>query len=82
MLWAWERPEDLRFIDTDRVGVAFLAATAILRGDTVVPRPRMQPLQVPPGTTLKAVVRVEVARLGDYATVMGAGGWVEHVVRG
>ena len=31
ILWAWERPEDLRFINTDEVGVAFLARTIYLR---------------------------------------------------
>ena len=30
VLWAWERPEDLRFLDPIRVGVAFLAATVRL----------------------------------------------------
>jgi hypothetical protein len=29
MLWAWERPEDLRFIAPDRVGIAFLVARSI-----------------------------------------------------
>ncbi len=59
MLWAWERPEDLRFLDTDRVGVAFLAGTVTLSGSDVRVRPRMQPLRVPPGTSLIAVVRIE-----------------------
>ena len=27
IVWAWERPEKLDFVDTDRVGVAFLAKT-------------------------------------------------------
>jgi hypothetical protein len=59
MLWAWERPEDLRFIDAAKIGVAYLAGTVALHGNQVDWRPRMQPLRVPPGTKLMAVVRVE-----------------------
>ncbi len=62
ILWAWERPEDLSFIDTNRVGVAFLAQTLILENDEVVFRPRRQPLKVPPSTVLIAVTRIEPVR--------------------
>src|SRR5437868_2712929 len=58
-LWAWERPEDLTLIDPSRVGVAYLAGTIYLSDDLVHERPRMQPLLVPPGTDLIAVVRIE-----------------------
>src|SRR5262245_7636999 len=30
-LWAWERPEDLRFLGERRIGVAFLAKTIYLK---------------------------------------------------
>lgn len=59
IVWAWERPEKLDFIDTDRVGVAFLAKTLRLQGDRVVSKPRLQPLELAPGTKLIAVVRIE-----------------------
>ncbi|HET8781522.1 MAG TPA: DUF3142 domain-containing protein [Pyrinomonadaceae bacterium] len=59
IVWAWERPEKLDFIDTDRVGVAFLAKTLRLEGDRVVSKPRLQPLTLAPGTKLIAVVRIE-----------------------
>jgi hypothetical protein len=62
MLWAWERPESLDFIDPHAAGVAFLARTLYLGGANVVIRPRLQPLSVPPGTKLMAVVRIEVDR--------------------
>src|SRR6266508_4606932 len=52
ILWAWERPERLDFIDVARVGVAFLAKTIYLRGDRVISRPRLQPLTLPPGARL------------------------------
>src|ERR1700752_3250241 len=58
-LWAWERPEDLTFIDPQKTGVAFLAKTIYLRGDKVVVKPRLQPLKIAPGTKLVAVVRIE-----------------------
>ena len=62
ILWAWERPENLNYIDTREVGVAFLAKTLYLRGAEVVVRPRLQPLQVPKGATIIAVARIEVER--------------------
>jgi hypothetical protein len=61
ILWAWERPEKLDFINTERVGVAFLAKTLRLDGDRVVSRPRLQPLELAPATKLIAVVRIESA---------------------
>jgi hypothetical protein len=61
VLWAWERPEDLRFLDhSDQpTAVAFLARTLYLRGADVLVRPRFQPLRVSPETPLMAVVRIE-----------------------
>ena len=47
ILWAWERPEDLMFLETDKFGVAFLSQTLILQNDKVVFRPRRQPLEIP-----------------------------------
>jgi hypothetical protein len=58
-LWAWERPEDLQFLDPHNAGVAFLARTVCLRGGAVSIRPRLQPLRYSPGAVLMAVVRVE-----------------------
>src|SRR5436189_191132 len=59
VLWAWERPTDLRFIDPSQIAVAFLARTIHLRGDEVVTRPRLQPLKLPEGVAVIAVARVE-----------------------
>lgn len=59
MLWAWERREDLRSIDPRAVGIAYLAKTLFLRHDTLLTRPRLQPLDVPPATVLMPVVRLE-----------------------
>jgi len=59
MLWAWEEPEDLRFINAENVGVAFLAKTIRLNGHSVFTRPRLQPLLVPDNAKLVAVTRIE-----------------------
>jgi hypothetical protein len=67
--WAWERPEDLRFLNQPNAAVAFLAKTILLEAppanssDDSSPsftvRPRLQPLRITPGTQLIAVVRIE-----------------------
>ena len=62
MLWAWERNEDLQSMDVRKAGVAFLSRTCVLRGDRVIVRPRLQPLRVPSGCVLEAVVRIESDR--------------------
>ena len=64
ILWAWERPEDLRFLDPKEYGVAFLAQTIFLDKDGVSPKPRRQPLEVPPGTYMIAVTRIETNKNG------------------
>lgn len=65
MLWAWERPEDLRFINSSRYGVAVLAQTLVLKGDEVIYKPRRQPLLVPPDAKVVAVTRIESQRSKD-----------------
>ena len=73
VLWAWERPEDLRSLDTSRFAVAFLAQTLVLKGDDVILKPRHQPLQVSPDTRLMAVTRIESAKqTGERAALNGA----------
>jgi hypothetical protein len=59
ILWAWERPTDLRFINPRDTGVAFLARTIRLRANEVTMRPRLQPLSLPEGSQVIAVARVE-----------------------
>lgn len=62
VLWAWDRDDDLRFLDTRYTAVAYLAATVILRGDGVFLAPRHNPLLLPEGTTRVAVAHVETDR--------------------
>jgi hypothetical protein len=59
MLWAWERPEHLAFLDPKQAGVAFLARTISWRDGRVESRPRYQPLELSPGTAVMAVVRLD-----------------------
>jgi len=59
ILWAWERPTDLRFIDTKKFAVAFLARSILLTANEVNVKPRLQSLQLPEGTNVIAVARVE-----------------------
>jgi hypothetical protein len=60
VLWAWERPEDLRFIDPKTTGVAYLAATLSLQPDgSLKYHFRQQSLKVPEAVARIAVVRIE-----------------------
>jgi len=79
VFWAWERPEDFRFLAADEATVAFLAKTIYLQpaapslssAPAFFVRPRLQPLRVTPGVPLIAVVRIETAtppRLSDFAS--------------
>jgi len=56
--WAWERSEDLRFLNPQTEGVAFLTSSVELLPDSTRVYPRMQPLLLPPGIQLVAVVRI------------------------
>lgn len=59
ILWAWERPEKLDYLNPQKTGIAFLAKTIYLRSDRVLSRPRLQPLAVSEGAQVIAVARVE-----------------------
>jgi hypothetical protein len=70
ILWAWERPEELEFLDPQRFAVAFLAQTLILQNDEVIFRPRLQPLKVTPQTKLIAVTRIESQKSSGKRAVL------------
>lgn len=73
ILWAWERPEDLKTADPNRFAVAFLAQTLALKDDDVILAPRHQPLDVSPETKLMAVTRIESqTTTGQYASLSDA----------
>jgi hypothetical protein len=62
VLWAWEREEDLRFLDPEKFAVAFYAQTLTLQTDEVLFRPRRQKLEIPPNLYLIAVTRIETVK--------------------
>jgi len=76
LLWAWERPEDLRFAARLGVGVAVLDRTITVRGPRIETAPRRQPVLLDPATPVVAVVRVEAdreaAQVADPARVAEA----------
>ncbi len=63
ILWAWETPENLKFINDENVGVAYLSQTILLKQDDVELRPRRQPLEVNESTFLIAVTRIETNKI-------------------
>jgi hypothetical protein len=73
MLWAWERPTDLRALDAG-IGVAFLAQTLVVRDGAVAVVPRRNPLRVSAHTPLAAVTRVESGDAGAAALGAAAAG--------
>ncbi|HYX30056.1 MAG TPA: hypothetical protein VE863_16060 [Pyrinomonadaceae bacterium] len=72
VIWAWERPEDLSFIDSHKYGIAFLAQTLTLKNDDVVSNPRHQPLEVPPDTKMMAVTRIESQKVTGQKPALSA----------
>jgi hypothetical protein len=58
VLWAWERPIDLRGLPPG-TGVAFLAQTVSIGNGSHLVFPRRQPLLVDPSTPVIAVTRIE-----------------------
>ena len=83
MLWAWELPHRIDFIDENKgeTGVAYLAQTLVLTGADWRRKPRLQPLVVPDGTYLEAVSRIEIdRRRGALYSEEQLEGLVESVV--
>lgn len=71
MLWAWERAEDLRFLQAAAerapepslaLGVAVLRAHVLLRASQVVVQRRSSTLRLPPGAVALPVIRIKADR--------------------
>jgi Protein of unknown function (DUF3142) len=60
-VWAWERREDLRTLDTHTFALAYLDQTLTL-GLNVTAQPRRDPVAFPASATRIAVVRIEAPR--------------------
>lgn len=59
LVWSWESPDDLRFIDTKKTGVAFLAATLHMAGERIETRARLQAMKLPENAYRIAVFHIE-----------------------
>lgn len=70
VLWVWERPEDLEFLDPHQFAIAFLAQTLVMKGDEVVFKPRHQSLKVHPDAKLIAVTRIESQKTTGIPTAL------------
>lgn len=62
ILWAWEREEDLRFLNTREVGIAVLAQSVRLAGAQTQIRQRQQPMVSAKDAFIVAVTRIETSR--------------------
>ncbi|RSZ56612.1 hypothetical protein HF313_12485 [Massilia atriviolacea] len=60
LVWAWERPEDLRWLPAD-VGVAYVGATVLLQGGQAQVYRRAAPLLLAPGAARVPVLHVDVS---------------------
>jgi hypothetical protein len=60
ILWAWERAEDLSFIEPKQVGISYLVKTIRLSGNQVLARTNLNGLKYPSGTWLMACARIEI----------------------
>jgi hypothetical protein len=59
VLWAWERPEHLLYIDPREAAVAVLARTISWRDGHLTSHARYQPAELPNATPVIAVIRLE-----------------------
>lgn len=59
VIWAWQRPENLEFLNPKEFAVAYLACRVLLTESTMKIHWRNQSLKLPPGAVLVPVVRVD-----------------------
>lgn len=58
-LWAWDRPEDLRFLSLQHASIAYLAGEVYLRSNRFEVIPRRNPLLIKSEIRSVAVIRLE-----------------------
>lgn len=66
-VWAWERDEDLSYIDPTKVRVAYFAGNIYVRGSSVRFRPRTQKLKLPRNAVAFPVFRIESIRTSNVS---------------
>lgn len=58
-LWASEQPEDFRFLEPGRFGIAYRSGSVLLEGDRAVATVRKAPMYLPVKGTLHSAVRID-----------------------
>jgi hypothetical protein len=76
-LWAWQRNEDLSFLDPSTTRIALWVGTISVGDDRISMTPRQNPVQYPEGTELLPVVRIDVDRVYDAGMAARVAEFVE-----
>lgn len=71
-VWAWERDEDLSYIDPSKIDVAYFAGNIHARGALVSFRPRTQKLKLPKNVKTIPVFRIETIRGGGGSSAVSS----------
>ncbi len=68
-VWAWERDEDLSYIDPCKIDVAYFAGNIYVHGSLVSFRPRTQKLKLPKNAKTIPVFRIETIRRSSPSSI-------------
>lgn len=79
-VWAWERDEDLSYIDPSKIVVAYFAGNIYVRGSNVSFRPRTQKLKLPANAETIPVFRIESVRTDDSIPEASAAAFVSKTI--
>lgn len=80
-LWAWDRYEDLSFIEGCKASVAFYAGTIFLRDHETLFKPRLRSLKLPKILETTPVFRIESRYSGSQPAASTAGEVVNIIKR-
>lgn len=67
-LWAWQRSENLDFLDAETSGLALWTGSITLSAGRMRVEPRLNPVRYPEGSELIAVIRLEADAAYDSGT--------------
>ena len=79
-VWAWERDEDLSYIDPSKISVAYFAGNIYVHGSNVRFRPRTQKLKLPDSTQTIPVFRIESIRSDGSMPELSAASFVAKTI--
>lgn len=79
-VWAWERDEDLSYIDPSKIKVAYFAGNIYVQGSNVRFRPRTQKLKVPQRAQTIPVFRIESIRSDGSIPELSAAAFVAKTI--